>query len=193
MKHKIIIALLVGIIALGATGVLDGTSLQQTKPRQITLFSRTKHPGEYKGYGKAAFSFRYGVRSDVGLEVTHNAYELLYGNYALNGDTDWFNVSMVTDDRSRIKDLGEMSWSDVLYVPVLLASLEPHKGVRMPAKGQPFEESSDGQVTRASVGHMYVVHTKEGDRDFYTMFRVDELVPNDRCTISWKLVPSPEK
>lgn len=193
MKHKNIIIMLVGIIALGANSALGSTNLQQTEPQQVTLFSRIKHPDESKGYGKAAFSFLHGVRSDAVLEVAHNSYELLYGNYSLNGDTDWFTVSMITDDRSRIKDLGEMNWSDVLYIPVLPASLEPHKGVRMPAKGQLFEESSGGQVTRAAAGHMYIVHTKEGERDFYTMFRVDELIPNDRCTISWKLVPSPEK
>lgn len=193
MKHKMIKILLFGLIGFGATNAPGGINLQETEPQQVTLFSRIKYEDELKGIGKSAFSFRHGVRSDAGPEITHNEYELEYGNISLNGDADWFTVSMVTDDCSRIKDLGGMSWSDAFYVPVLPVSLEPHQGIRMPAKGQPFEESSDGQVTRAAVGHMYVVHTKEGDRDLYSMFRVDELIPNERCTISWKLVPSPEK
>jgi hypothetical protein len=40
---------------------------------------------------------------------------------------------------------------------------------------------------------MYVVHIKNKKADLYVMFRVDELVPSDKCEISWKLVPSPEK
>jgi hypothetical protein len=193
MKHKIAAVLLVGLITFGVTNTHGSINFQQTKPKQITLFSRIKHQDEFEGYGKAAFSFRHGVRSDVGFEVTNNDYELLYGTYSFNGDTDWFTVTMVTDDCSRIKDLGAMNWSDVSYVPVVLASAEPHQGVQMPAIGQPIEESSDGQVTRAALGHLYVVHTKEGKRDLYAMFRVDELIPSDRCTISWKVVPSPEK
>ena len=166
---------------------------RHVEPQTVTLFSRAKYKNEFEGYGQSTFSFKHGVRSDVGKQITRNNYELQYGGITLNGDSDWFGVTMVTDDRSRIKDLGERNWSDVFNVPVLLASIEPQRGIRMPSKTQAFEESSNGQVTKVVAGHLYVVHSKDSDSDFYTLFRVEKLVPNDNVTISWKVVPSPER
>ena len=174
-------------------GMAGAPDIGQIKPKSITLFSRHKYKEKYEGYGKSAFSFEHGIRSDVGVEAPRNDYDLEYGSISLDGDGDWLSVTMVTDDRRRIKDLGEMNWSEVYHVPVLPASLEPRQGVRMPKPGESFEESSDGQVTRAVVGHIYVVHTKDSDTDLYAMFRVERLDPNDTCVISWKVVPSPEQ
>jgi hypothetical protein len=98
---------------------------------------------------------------------------------------------MVTDDRSRIKDLGELNWADLVDVPALPAAAEPQKGISLSFKTRNFEESSNGQVTRVAAGHMYVVHTRDTDSDFYTLLRVDKLVPGDEVTISWKNVPAP--
>lgn len=144
-------------------------------------------------YGRSAFSFEHGVRSDVGAKLTRNDYELVYGNINNDGDTDWFGVTMVADDRSRIKDLGRLKWSAVKKVPLLAASPEPEKGVRFPSKTQTFEESSNGQVTKVVEGHVYLIHTKDSESDFYTLIRVEKLLPSDQVTISWKAVPSPEK
>ena len=99
---------------------------------------------------------------------------------------------MTTDDCSRIKNLGKLNWSDIVEVPILQASVQPHKGIKSPSKTETFEESSDGQVTKVIVEHMYVVHSKDSSSDFYTLFRVDQLLPSDKVTISWKVVPSPE-
>lgn len=129
---------------------------------------------------------------DFGREVTRNNYELSYGGISINGNSDWFGVTMVTDDCSRIKDLGELNRSDIFDVPILSASIEPQKSIRMPSKIETYEESSNGQVTKVVLGHMYVVHSNDSDSDFYTLFRVDELIPSDKVTVSWKVVPSPE-
>jgi len=48
-------------------------------------------------------------------------------------------------------------------------------------------------MTRVVTGHVYVVHSKDRDTDFYTLFRVEKLVPSDQVTISWKVVPAPKK
>lgn len=52
---------------------------------------------------------------------------------------------------------------------------------------------------------MYVVHTHDRDSDlsdrttfdialdFYTLVRVEELKPNESCTITWKRIPSPKQ
>lgn len=165
---------------------------REIKPQTVTLFSRKRYRNKFEGYGKSAFSFKHGLRSDLGREITRNNFEILYGNLTINRDSDWFSVTMVTDDRSRIKDLGEQTWDYVFDVPLLYASVRSARGIRHPSQTETFEESSDGQVTKVVLGHMYVVHSKDTVSDFYTLFRVDELIPNDKVTISWKIVPSPE-
>ena len=166
----------------------SGESWRDAKPKTVTLFSRAKYKDMSKGYGRSAFSFNHGLRSDAGTRVTRNNYELLYGGIQLNGDSDWFSVTMVTDDRSRIKDLGELNWSDPFEVPYIPASVQPKNGIRFPAKTETFEHSSDGQVTRVVEGHIYMVHSKDTHSDLYTLFRVEQLVPSDQVTISWKVV-----
>jgi hypothetical protein len=161
---------------------------RDAKPKTVTLFSRAKYRNKFEGYGKSAFSFNHRVRSDVGQRITRNNYELMYGGINWNGDSDWFSVTMVTDDRSRIKDLGKLNWSDRFDVPFIPASDEPGKGIRFPSKTETFEQSSNGQVTRVVAGHIYVLHSKDTDSDFYTLFRVEKLVPGDKVTISWKVV-----
>ena len=159
------------------------------EPNTVTLFSRSKYKDQFDGNGKSTFSFKYGLRSDeVGREVTRNHYELQYGQINWNGDSDWFTVTLVTDDRSRIKDLGVLKWSDIVEIPLLPASTEL-EGFNLPSKGH--EGSSN--VARVVAEHLYVVHSKDSDSDFYTLFRVDNLVPSDQVTISWKVVPSPDK
>jgi hypothetical protein len=185
------------ILTLGIPGYLvraqsrPSDNWRDVAPKVVTLFSRAKYRDKFEGLGKSAFSFRHDVRSDVGQQITRNNYELMYGNISWNEDSDWFQVTMATDDRSRIKDLGELNWPEVFDVPYLSASAEPQKGTRFPSKTETFEESSNGQVSKVVAGHMYVVHSKDSDSDFYTLFRVDKLVPSDEVTISWKVVPAP--
>lgn len=166
----------------------SGESWRSAKPKTVTLFSRAKYKDKNHGYGKSAFSFNHGLRSDVGPRITRNNYELLYGGIRLNGDSDWFKVTMVTDDRSQIKNLGELNWSDPFDVPYIPPSVQPHNGIRLPAKTETFEQSSNGQVTRVVAGHMYVLRSKDSQSDLYTLFRVEKLVPNEEVTISWKIV-----
>jgi hypothetical protein len=191
-----------GLLLILAVGVVGNSAKAQSpanenwrdvEPQTVTLFSRATHKDEDGGYAKSAFSFKHGVRSDVGRQITGNNYELEYGSIDWNHDSDWFEVTMVTDDCSRIKDLGALQWAEVFDVPFLPASVVPQDGIRMPRKNQTYEESSNGQVTRVVAGHMYVVHTKDSSSDLYTLFRVEKLVPSDEVTISWKVVPSPEQ
>ncbi|HEX5703154.1 MAG TPA: hypothetical protein VFX97_08145 [Pyrinomonadaceae bacterium] len=97
-------------------------------------------------------------------------------------------MTMVTDDRSRIKDLGELKWSDPFEVPDLPPNPELNLGIRWPAKNETFEQSSKGRVTRVVPGHIYVLRSKDSQSDLFTLFRVEKLVPNDEVTISWKVV-----
>jgi hypothetical protein len=164
----------------------------QTLPQTITLFSRLTH--KYEGYGRSGFNFQHGLRSDVENweTITHNYAHLLYGSISINRDTDWFSISMGGEDPSRIKDLGELEWSAVYYTPFLPANPPLSSGIRFPGTNESFESSSGGRVTQVLAGHMYVVHIKNRESDLYAMFRVDALERSDHCTISWKVVPSPE-
>ncbi|HXI74777.1 MAG TPA: hypothetical protein VNG94_04280 [Pyrinomonadaceae bacterium] len=142
------------------------------KVQTVTLLKRTTVNG-VDNYTQAAFSFKYGVNGDAALKLTRNNWDLLFGN---SPTTDTFDVTMVTDDCSRIKDLGALKWSKHLHVPAL------------PAYDKPTREAS----VKAIVGHIYVVHTKDRDEDHYALFRVEALDPGKSVTISWKLIPAPE-
>lgn len=166
-------------------------SSQWAEIQKITLYAR--HDPKDKDYGKASFSFQHGVRSDAGKEITKNDWDIKYGYASINGSSDYFGVTMISNDRSRIKDLGRLNWVDIKQVPVLLANPGPYKGIRFPMRGEPIEVTSEGQVTKVVEGHMYVAHIKDDDTDLYVLLRVEELVPNDKCAITWKVVPSPEE
>jgi hypothetical protein len=142
-----------------------------TVPQTATLVARRDVEGS-DNYDLAAFSFKYGGNGPVTRKLTRNNWDLLFGNAP---DRDIFDVTMVVDDRSRIKDLGELSWYDTFTVP----SLEAYP--------QPTREQSLGVVP----GHMYLVHSKDRDTDHYALFRVENLQPLQSVTISWKLIPKP--
>jgi len=162
-------------MALAVIFLIESNVFAQTlsgEPQTVTLLARKKVDG-VDNYTQAAFSFKYGVNGDAALKVTRNNWDLLFGNSPL---PDAFDVTMVTDDCSRIKDMGALNWSDAFDVPTL------------PAYPQPTREPS----VKAIVGHLYVVHTKDRDDDHYALFRVESLEPGKSVTISWKLVASPE-
>ncbi len=162
-------------IVFAAMCLVESAAFAQTPgngPQAVTLLARKIVDG-VDNYTQAAFSFKYGTNGDAALKLTRNNWDLLFGN---SPSLDTFDVTMVTDDCSRIKDLGELNWSDVFNVPVLHAYPEP---TREPS-------------VKAIVGHMYVVHTKDRDNDHYALFRVEALEPGKSVTISWKLIQSPE-
>jgi hypothetical protein len=142
-----------------------------SEPQKVTLVARRKTE-EDDNYVDAAFSFEHGINGKGALPVTRNDWDVLFGN-SPTGDT--FDVTMVVDDCSRIKDLGALDWGDAFEVPVL------------PAYPKPTREPS----VKAVVGHMYAVHTKDGDSDLYAVFRVESLEPGQSVMISWKRVAPP--
>jgi len=142
-------------------------------PQTATLVARRTIDG-YDNYDLAAFSFKYGGNGPITRGLTRNNWDILFGNAP---DRDTFEVTMVTDDRSRIKDLGELSWDDTFTVPSL------------DAYPKPTQEPSVNVV----VGHMYLVHSRDRDSDHYSLFRVEALQPLQRVTISWKLIPPPDR
>ena len=120
LKHSGLLILTLVVVCVSANAQSENENWRDTEPMTVTLFSRITHQEKFEGYGKSTFSFKHAVRSDVGEQTTRNNYELQYGNISLDGNTDWFTVIMVTDDCSQIKDLGALSWAEILNVPFCL-------------------------------------------------------------------------
>lgn len=191
LNEALIMFLLVGTFS--NVSAIGERKIPKTEPQKVTLFSRITYKED--GYGKSAFNFQHGLRSDdeTWERVAHNYAHLMYGSISFDTGTDWFSVSMGGDDPSRIKDLGALQWSEVYDTPFLLATPRQSTGIRFPGRQESFEASSEERVTKVVVGHMYLVHIKNREADLYAMFRVEALEPSDHCTISWKVVPSLEK
>lgn len=171
MKIKRLVLLSVAFVCCLTVLPNLGTQLAQNNSGALhygLLLKRVK-VGDKDNYARAAFSFSYAGNGEAVQKQTRNNWDLLFGN---SPTPDAFDVTMVTDDCSRIKDLGQLNWNDKFEVPVL------------PAYPQPTREPS----VKAIVGHMYLVHNKDRDTDHYAMFRVETLAPGERVTISWKLL-----
>jgi hypothetical protein len=169
MKNSGLVRLLVLILCtVCSQATIKAGNQMDAGTKTVKLLSRQK----YQNYSRACFSFEYGINGEDALRVTRNDWDIQFGN---GGDV--FDVTMVTDDRSRIKDLGELSWDDGFKAPLLTAHDDPK--TREPS-------------VAAVIGHIYLVHTKDKETDLYALFRVESLEPGDNVTISWKLIPAPE-
>ena len=136
-----------------------------------TLLARRIENG-IDNYAYSAFSFEFGGNGPEIQKLCLNNWDLLFGNSPL---TDAFDVTMVVDDRSRIKDLGKLNWGDQFTVP------------RLPAYEEPEREPS----LKAVEGHLYLVHTRDTHTNRYALFRVEKLDPGKSVEITWKVIPAP--
>jgi hypothetical protein len=140
-----------------------------------------------------------------------NEWDLLYGALNYNGDRDWFQVNCDKQGWSRIRDIGELDWSDQITVPVLpILPCRPDQRcgriqIPSPESGKKIhDEDVNPHVAKPIAGHMYVVHRRQERRrsdppgsgvlsDYYALVRVEELKPNESCTITWKRISPPKK
>jgi hypothetical protein len=142
--------------------------------------------------GKATFSFKFGLTK----KDTHGPYDLGYGFLSIS-DQDWFRVNNIGQNRTVIKDLGELGWHDSFIVPVLipLPAIEKgeHRVVTVDASGDTHKQWAELSITFAKVelGHIYLVRVKTEIDDYYAMFRVEDFKQQQFCKISWRLLPAP--
>jgi len=170
MKSQRLVACMISVV-LAATGPLF--SQDAANPlRKGKLLKRTIKDGT-DNYDLAAYSFKFGGNGPEVRKLCRNNWELLFGN-SPEGDT--FDVTMVTDDRSRIRDLGKLDWNQKFHVPAF------------PAYEEPVREPS----VKAVEGHMYLVRSRDSNTDLYTLFRVEKLVPGEYVEITWKIIPKPK-
>ena len=164
--RKIMPLLLVSIVVLVCIPVYAQNASNDLKTG--TLIKREMQNG-VDTYPYAAYSFKFGGNGPEIQKLCRNNWELLFGN---SPEPDSFDVTMVTDDRSRIRDLGSYTWGDKFAVP------------NLPEYKKPQREPS----VKAIEGHVYVVHARDTDTDLYALFRVEKLVPGKRVEITWKLI-----
>lgn len=148
--------------------------IDNAEPKTVLLESRRK-VDDKDNYTNAAFSFEKGVNGETGKKITGNDWDLLFSSLRKKDGSvlrDIFTVTTVTDDCSRIKDLGEFEWTDNFEIPELPA----------------FEKPTRENDATANVGHIYLVHTKDRDSDLLALFRVEELNSGESVKISWKLI-----
>jgi hypothetical protein len=125
-------------------------------------------------YPYATFSFEFGGNGPDVQKLCRNDWDMIFGNSPL---PDAFDVTTVTDDRSRIRDIGRFSWDDKYEIGRLSA----------------YEEPEREPSVKAVEGHLYLVHIRDTNSDFYSLFRVEKLEPGKSVEISWKVIPSPKQ
>jgi hypothetical protein len=160
------------ILFLGNAAVVSSQT-PSAEIKTAKLVKRAK-PGGADNFAYATYSFAFGGNGPEVQKRCRNNWELLFGN---SPSRDTFDVTMVTDDRSRIKDLGKLSWASEFPIPTLAAYEEPER--------EPSVEAVEG--------HMYLVHSRDTTTNLYTLFRVEKLEPGVSVEIGWKVIPAPRR
>jgi hypothetical protein len=184
MNHKL-------TLALGSLLALSVTAGGQVVPElnTVTLFSKISH----RDWSRSSVNFDSGQRGSPTADIS--GFDLVYGTLAVNDDSDWFEV---IDGRSMIVDLGARQWSDFKATPSFPKSKKPQKP--RPLSGNVKEIDTSGgsrevspyqQFARVKAGHIYLMKVVRDRNKTYVMFRVDNLVSEDNCLLSWKKVAPP--
>lgn len=175
MKFKFAV-LMLALVASAFTFEVAG---QKTADSVKTAVLQARHKDDAAGtdnYEYSAFNFLVGQNGPEAKKLTRNNWDVYFYPAGYTGKTaDYFDVSMVTDDRSRILDLGEMQWNGVVNLPQLSA----------------YEKPTREEAVEAKLGHIYYVHSADRDSDHYALFRVEELKSGESASLSWKLVGTP--
>jgi hypothetical protein len=186
---SLILVLLLTVIICGLSHKAEAQRFRHpdSQPQSAILLSQAAH----NDFAKAIFNFQLGLRGDSQAHST--MYDIRYGGLSYDRD-DRFDVPIYHGSRSKIIDLGALNWAEVFDVPILYANPEPYDGGRSDSywDGQLVRSLPENTMVKVVVGHMYLLHTKDKERDLYVMFRVESLKTGDEVTITWKVVPSPE-
>ena len=166
--------ILLAALLVGLVNLIPATAQTTNDEIKTGKLVKRKLENGVDNYIYATYSFKFGGNGPEVQRLCRNNWDLLFGNSVM---TDGFDVTMVGDDRSRIKDLGKYEWSQKFHVPRLSA----------------YEEPEPEPTVRAEVGHIYLVHTRDTDNNYYALFRVDRLISEESVEISWKLIDPPKR
>lgn len=121
-------------------------SKHEKSATRITLAPRSDE--STAAYIAATYSFQFDTRDDV--KLTLNDWDIQFANWYKQGPT--IRVNMVVDDRSGIRDLGN---------------------VALESAGARGDLNYDAYASLDAVlGHTYVVHTKDRNSDLWIRFRI---------------------
>lgn len=121
-----------------------------------------------RAYVVATFSFEHATRDDE-QNVVRNDWDLLFGN----GQGNQLTVRMVTDDASRMWNLGEVDFD----------TFKPGDA------GQNAGTGGENAVAREK--HLYVIHTLDSETNLWAKFQVLELEEDKSVIFRWELIEDP--
>ena len=173
---KTISSMVIAVLGL-SFGIIAQSVVPDSGTARLESRRADKQSGE-DNYIYATYSFEKAANGPSGFAATRNDWDILFSTIrAADGKVvkDIFDVTMVTDDRSRILDLGENQLTQVFDLPPLPA----------------FEKPGRERSVEAVIGHVYLVHTADSNSDLYTLFRLDELKRGESAVISWKHIEPP--
>ena len=81
---------------------------------------------------------------------------------------------MITDDRSKIEDLGKLTWEELEKVGFLIP--------------EPYPAPTRERKLKAIVGHIYLIRVADRETDLTALLRVEDLIPDDRVQFSWRVL-----
>jgi hypothetical protein len=84
--------------------------------------------------------------------------------------------------------------SDIDDTGVIRSNPAPDPAPKIEPRPKPKRDGKpkiDPMFVKVVVGHIYAIHVVDDSRDYYVLFRVEELTRGDHCTISWRLAPAP--
>ena len=140
----------------------------------VSLTARDANADEDAGYLAAVVSFE---KASTDVAVTHNDWDLLYGNDK-EANADYFTVNTVVDDQSFIVDLGAI---DFRAVPETVDPATIDNVRRDPSR------TGVGQYDEVKVveGHVYYVRTKDDDTTQVAVFGVKKHTLNQSVELAW--------
>ena len=156
---------------------------------QVTLFSQITH----RDGSRASVNFDSGERGSPTADTS--PFDLIFGTLAINDDSNWFEV---IEARSMIIDLGRKQWSDFKQTPSFPKSHKPRKPLPLNGRVKEIEASAGSteispyqQFVPVKPGHIYLMKVVRERKKTYVMFRVEDLISEDNCRLSWKKVAPP--
>lgn len=158
-----------------------GISQIPEKERSGTFVLEWRKTDSDADYHRATASFEYATRLDA--KRTLNDWDLCLQGSGEKRRPYSLVVRTVTDDRSDFWDLGAVKLEKVTKKSV------KKRGLKSPV----YDGTAAGAGLPPVVGHVYVVHTKDSDSDFWARFRVKAVVPRTSVTIEWELLSTPQR
>ena len=162
--------------------------------RKVTLYPLPDRKANPLDQSKSCFDFRAGSL----MNGAKGRWDLAYG-FAILDYQDWFILSGTRETRTVIRDLGELRWTDPLEVRALKPLPELAKGEQRKHTIDTSGDTGDlwakttNTMAKVVIGHIYLMHIKDAESDFYVLFRVEDFKQQAFCTIAWEVIPTPEK